>query len=137
MQKGIMLKNPKNKAYVICFSFASFVNIASFHQYCELPSVLRASISSISSFVLPYFLAAFLFISPCSSTPSCLPGKDTPRAFGASFRRHAAPRTLVLTFFSLASTLYSVSPGRSEGYRCRILFSTLRPRDCRCRLTRP
>ena len=38
-----------------------------------------------------------------SSTPPCLSGKDTPRAFGASFRRHAAPRTLVLTFFSLAS----------------------------------
>ena len=72
MQKGIMLKkSKKNKAYVICFSFASFVNIASFHQH----------------FVLPYFLAVF-----CSSLPALPPfrvfqGKTHPapsaRPFGA------------------------------------------------------
>lgn len=66
-------------------------------------SILQAFLSSITSLVLSYFLAVLLLISPCSSTPPCLSGKDTPRAFGASFRRHAAPRTLVLTFFSLAS----------------------------------
>ena len=48
-------------------------------------------------------LISLSFYSFISSTLPCLPGKDTPRAFGASFRRHAAPRTLVLTFFSLAS----------------------------------
>ena len=91
MQKGIMLKKyKKNKAYVIRFSFASFVNIASFPQQYLIS---RSSISSCCFFVYP----------PRSSTPQCLSGKDIPRAFGASFRRHAAPRTLVLTFFSLAS----------------------------------
>ena len=49
---------------------------------------------------IPSLISLYSFIS---SNPPCLPGKDTPRAFGASFRRHAAPRTLVLTFFSLAS----------------------------------
>ena len=66
-------------------------------------SILQAFLNSITSLALSYLLAVLLLISPCSSTLPCLPGKDTPRAFGASFRRHAAPRTLVLTFFSLVS----------------------------------
>ena len=49
---------------------------------------------------IPSLISLYSFIS---STPPCLSGKDTPRAFGVSFRRHAAPRTLVLTFFSLVS----------------------------------
>ena len=66
-------------------------------------SILQVFLSSITSLVLSYFLAVLLLISPCSSTPPCLSQKDTPCAFGAAFWRHAAPRTLVLTFFSLAS----------------------------------
>ena len=50
MQKGIMLKKyQKNKAYVICFSFASFVNIASFPQQYLIS---RSSISSCCFFCL-------------------------------------------------------------------------------------
>ena len=37
-------------------------------------------------------LPLFICFSPLiSSTPPCLSQKDTPRAFGASLRRHAAP----------------------------------------------
>lgn len=53
----MLKKSKKNKAYVICFSFASFVNIASFHQYCELPS----AVSHLSFF--PIFLLFFVYLS--------------------------------------------------------------------------
>jgi len=61
-----------------------------FRKYCELPSVLRASISSISSFVLPYFLAVFCLSLPALPPLRVFQGKTHPapsaRPFGAMRR---------------------------------------------------
>ena len=121
MQKGIMLKKcKKNKAYIICSSFVSFLqcyghisyrhaflsvfifSCGPFHRHQHLShhSLFSwRSFHSYSSLQYPFRVFSISFIPPCLSQ------KDTPRAFGASLRRHAAPWTLVLTFLPLASTL--------------------------------
>ena len=115
----LRLKNAKkNKAYVICFSLASFINVAGFfHQLYYIPRPF----SSCCSFTHPFVSSRErhtprlrrVLSAPCGASNS-----------GTDFSRWLP-------------SLYSVSPGRSESYRCRLLFSTLRPRGCRCRLTRP
>ena len=91
IHKKISLRLPKAFRHI---SFFFFMSLQAFSQVYFYPSS-PTGISSCSSL--------FSFISLLFSTLPCLSGKDTPRAFGASFRRHTAPRTLVLTFFSLAS----------------------------------
>ena len=90
IHKKISLRLPKAFRHI---SFFSSCPCRHFLRYTSIPLLLL---------VFPRVLL-FSPLSLFSSTLPCLPGKDTPRAFGASFRRHAAPRTLVLTFFSLAS----------------------------------
>lgn len=80
MQKGIMLKKcQKNQAYVICFSFVSFI-----HQFCRLSS----AVSHLSFFHI--FLLFFLFILHVLPLFRVFQGKTHPapsaRPFGAMRR---------------------------------------------------